>query len=165
MTHRAHISRENGHRKRIFSKTHFRVEILKNAGLSITCGRTKTEFFFKNDDVIHHILLALRMLCEGFYRISIVAAFSCGRANTLRVHAYFFANGEQKITVFKHNRIRVNGDWVRVAWNCIVGLFCDVFLTHILHNFPTANKRSDSVPQNNPIVQLDSTLTQSHRNL
>ena len=40
---------------------------------------------------------------------------------------FFFANGGGKISVFKHNRIRVDGAWVRVAWNCIVGLFCEAF--------------------------------------
>ena len=59
--------------------------------------------------------------------MNFVLAFSCGRANTLLVHAYFFANGGGKISVFKHNRIRVDGAWVRVAWNCIVGLFCEAF--------------------------------------
>ena len=31
--------------------------------------------------------------------------------NTLLVHAYFFANGGGKISVSKHNRIRVDGAW------------------------------------------------------
>ena len=35
----------------------------------------KTEVF-EFDDIIHHILLALRILCRGCYRISIVLAFS-----------------------------------------------------------------------------------------
>ena len=48
---------ENGHRKRIFSKTLSRVEIFENAGFSSTCGRTKTEVFEYDDVVhVHHIL-------------------------------------------------------------------------------------------------------------
>ena len=35
----------DGHRKRISSKTLFRVEIFKNTGLSFTCWRMKTEVF------------------------------------------------------------------------------------------------------------------------
>ena len=52
--------------------------------------------FSENDDAIHHLLLVLRMLCEGCYRISIVLVFWCGRAkdsNTLRVDAYFLKKG------------------------------------------------------------------------
>ena len=67
------------------------MEIFENAGFSFTCGPTKTEIF-ENDDAIHHLLLVLRMPCEGCYRISIVLAFWCGRAkdsNTLRVDVYF----------------------------------------------------------------------------
>ena len=59
--------------------------------------------------------------------MNFLLAFSCGRANTLLVLAYFFANGGEKFSVFKHNRIRVDEASVRVAWNCIVGLFCDAF--------------------------------------
>ena len=40
---------------------------------------------FRIDDVIHHILLAWRMLSRGSYRISIVVAFSCGRAKMIRI--------------------------------------------------------------------------------
>ena len=63
---------------------HSRMEIFKNAGFSFTCGRTKTEVL-ENDDIMHHILLAWRMLGKGCYRIYIVLAFSCGRANTIRI--------------------------------------------------------------------------------
>ena len=45
LAHRPHLSGENGHRKRIFSKTVSRVEIFENADFSFTCGRTKTEVF------------------------------------------------------------------------------------------------------------------------
>jgi len=44
-----HVSGENGHRKRIFSKTLSRVEIFGNAGFSFTRGRTKTEVFNRDD--------------------------------------------------------------------------------------------------------------------
>ena len=41
---------------------------------------------FGYDDVIHHILLVLRILCWGCYRISIVLALSCGRAKTIQMY-------------------------------------------------------------------------------
>ena len=58
------------------------MEIIENAGFSFSCGRTKTHVF--EYDAIH----------KGCYRISIVLAFSCGRAKmirslTLRVDEYF----------------------------------------------------------------------------
>ena len=60
--------------------------------------------------------------------MNFVLAFSCGRESEYATCAgAFFANGGEKIPVFKHNRIRVDGAWVRVAWNCIVGLFCEAF--------------------------------------
>ena len=49
--------------------------VFENAGFSFTCGQTKMEVF-KYVDVIHHILLAWRMLRKGCSRISIVSAFS-----------------------------------------------------------------------------------------
>ena len=67
--------RENGHRKRIFSKTlasRLRVD-----------GRTEVEVF-EYDDVIHHTRLALRMFCGDALGISTILAFSCGRAKTIR---------------------------------------------------------------------------------
>ena len=78
MAYRPHVSDENGHPKRIFSKTLSRVEIFENAGFSFTCGRKKTEVF-EYDDVVYHILLPLRMLRKGCYRISIVVAFDLDR--------------------------------------------------------------------------------------
>ena len=44
-------------------------------------GRKRTE----RHDVIHHVPLALRMLCKGCYRISIVLAFSRERAETIQI--------------------------------------------------------------------------------
>ena len=34
---------------------------------------------FKYDDVIYHMLLALRMLCEGFYRILVSLSLTAHR--------------------------------------------------------------------------------------
>ena len=84
LAYHSHLSSENGHRKRIFSKGLFRVEISEYAGFLFTCRRAKTEFF-EYDDVIHHTLLAWRMLIKECYRISIVLAFSYGRAKTIRI--------------------------------------------------------------------------------
>ena len=75
---------ENGHLKRIFSKTLSGVEIFENAGFSFIYGRSKREVF-EYDDVINQMLLALRMLCEGCCRISIVLASSYERAKTIRI--------------------------------------------------------------------------------
>ena len=56
-------------------------------------------------DVIHHIPLALRMLCKGCYRISIVLAFLHERAKTIQICSVanppppfptLFLNGEKK---------------------------------------------------------------------
>jgi len=63
----------------------------------------------RKHDVMHHLLLALRMLCEGCYRISIVFVWMGENdSNTLRVDAYFFANGGTKSPFSK--RIGVEGD-------------------------------------------------------
>ena len=79
-------TRENGNRKRIFSKTFSRVGIFENAGFSFTCGRTKMEVF-EYDDVIPHIYFfpARRIFSEGCYRISITLAFKCGWAKATRI--------------------------------------------------------------------------------
>ena len=77
-------------------------------------------------------------------------AFSCGRANTLLEHTYFFANGGEKISVFKHNRICVDGAWVRVAWNCIVGLFCDAFWPSFCATFQQPIKEAIASPKTIP---------------
>ena len=66
-----------------FSKTVPRVEIFENDGFNtFTYGRTKTEVF-EYHDVIHHIPLALSMLCKGWYRI--VLAFSLRQAKTIEI--------------------------------------------------------------------------------
>ena len=53
-------------------------------GYSFTWGQTKTEVV-EYDDVIHYIPLALRMVYEGCYRISIIFlwAFASGRVKTI----------------------------------------------------------------------------------
>ena len=84
-TVQTYVFGENCQRKCIFSKTFSRVWIFEKAGFSFTCGRTKTEVF-QYDDVIHHVLLAWRMLRKGCFRLSFVLAFSCGWPKTIRVH-------------------------------------------------------------------------------
>ena len=67
-----------GHQKRWFAI--LKEQIFENVGFSVflsSFGRTKT--------VIHHILLALRILLKGCYRKSVILAFSCGRAKKLDI--------------------------------------------------------------------------------
>ena len=72
------------------------MEIFENAGFSFTYGRTKTEVF-EYDDVVHHTLLALRMLRKRCYVLLSVFVWTAeSDSNTLRVVAYFFENGENK---------------------------------------------------------------------
>ena len=85
-----------------------RVEFFKNACL------TKTEVLEYND-IIHHTAHSLNALsdeCEC-YRNSIVLAFPCGRAKTIRVRYVWtriFSKTENKISsVFNNIRIRVHG--------------------------------------------------------
>ena len=67
-----------------FSKTVPRVAIFENDDFNtFTYGRTKTEVCEYYDVDIHHILLALSMLCKGCYLI--VLAFSCGQAKTIEI--------------------------------------------------------------------------------
>ena len=73
LVYRPHVSGQNGHRKRIFSKTLCRVKSFKSAGFSFACGRTETEVF-EYDDVILYVLIVWRKLNKGCYRISIVLA-------------------------------------------------------------------------------------------
>ena len=49
----------------------------------------KTEVF-EYDDVVHHILPALRILCEGCYRVSI-------DSSTLLLRVDFFENGGKNL--------------------------------------------------------------------
>ena len=77
------------------------MEIIRNTSFSLTCtcGRTKTEVF-KSDGVINHILQALRMLCKGYYRISIVLSVSCQVDE--RVNAHFVSKTDKKISENDH---------------------------------------------------------------
>ena len=67
-------------------------------------------------DVIHHIPLALRMLCKGCYRISIVLAFLHERAKTIQICSvgtppplpHLVSKQRKKISVFKNIRICVD---------------------------------------------------------
>ena len=56
LAYRSQVFGENGHQKRIISKTVSRVKLFENAGHLFTCGRTKTEVS-EYDDVIHHLPL------------------------------------------------------------------------------------------------------------
>ena len=72
LAYRTHVSGENVTENASFQKRSSEwVKIFENGGHSFTCGRTKTEVF-EYDNVIHHLLLAWRMLCEECYRFSIV---------------------------------------------------------------------------------------------
>ena len=82
LAYRPHAFWENGHRKRIFSKTLPTVKIFENAGHSFTCGRMKTEVF-EYDDVIHttSIMHTLWGVLSYFHCL----VFSYGRAKTIRI--------------------------------------------------------------------------------
>ena len=72
--------------------------VKNTAGLSFTRGWTK-------HDVMHHLLPALRMPCEGCYRILIVfPSFSCGWVKAIRrryLWTCIFSQTEGKISVSK----------------------------------------------------------------
>ena len=70
LRHHPHVSSGKGHQKCIFSKTLFKAEIFENTCFVFSCGWMKMEFF-KYNDVTNHILLALHMLCQGCYHVSI----------------------------------------------------------------------------------------------
>ena len=83
----------------VLLKTVPRVEILKNAGFSFTCGRTQTDVF-EYDDVIHYILLASRWMLSYFHRFSVFMWKGENDSNTLRSDSYFLKT-EKKISVLK----------------------------------------------------------------
>ena len=58
-------------------------------------------------DVMHRILIAPCMLCEGCYRISIVLWTDENDSNTLLVDTYFFANGREKISVLNGRGLKL----------------------------------------------------------
>ena len=84
-----HVCGENDHRKRIFSKTLSREEIIENACFLFTCGWTKTKVF-EFDDVIHRIYIVYYQhyawALSGMLSISIVLVFLSGRGKTIRIH-------------------------------------------------------------------------------
>ena len=94
-----HVSGENDHRKRIFSKTLSREEIFENACFLFTCGWTKAKVF-EFDEVIHRILPALRMGAERdaiyFHRFRVFVWTGENDSNTLSADAYFGKNGGKK---------------------------------------------------------------------
>ena len=52
--------------------------------------------FLIRHDVMHHVLIAPCMLCEGCYRTFIVLWTGESDSSTLLVDPYFFANGREK---------------------------------------------------------------------
>ena len=90
----------------------FREWSFKNA------GSTKTEVF-EYDDIILNTTHSLHALSDEYecYRNSIVLAFPCGRAKTIRVRyvcTLKFSKTENKISsVFNNIRIRVDGASLR----------------------------------------------------
>lgn len=68
---------------------------------------------FKSDGVINHILQALRMLCKGYYRISIVLSVSCQVDE--RVNAHFVLKTDKKISE--------NDDPPKVGTSKVVSVF------------------------------------------
>ena len=89
--------------------------------------------------------------------MNFVSAFSCGRESEYATYArVFFRKRRRKISVFKHNRIRVDGAWVRVAWNCIVGLFCEAFWNSFCATFQQPIKEAIASPkQSNSATRLN----------
>ena len=77
----------------IFSTSLFRVEIFENAGFAFTCGRAKTEVF-KYDNVIYHMLLALRMLRKGCFRILVSLSLTAhGMPHIYRFSVFVWTRG------------------------------------------------------------------------
>lgn len=113
LTYCPHVFDENGHQKKNFSKTYYtlsRVEILNNAGFSFPCGRTRTEVF-EYDDIIHHLLLVRRMLCEECYRIPIIKRFRINgrkRFDYVTSGRLFLWKRRGKISVLTNIWIRVD---------------------------------------------------------
>ena len=106
-------------------------------------GRTKAEVF-EYDDVIHHIssitsikhdACHLRTLNERCYRISIVLAFSFGRAITIRIRhggcVYFFGNEEKQSPFSKISEYEWTGPHTRISTSTIA--FAYYTHTHVSH--------------------------------
>ena len=111
LAYRPHAFWENGHRKRIFSKTLPRV----NAGHSFKCGRMKTEVF-EYDDVIHttSIMHTLWGVLSYFHCL----VFSYGRAKTIRIRFVWtriFLKTEEKKSAWFSKKKRIRADRARVS--------------------------------------------------
>ena len=89
----------------MFSKTFSRGKIFEDAGFSFTCGRTKTEVF-ENNDVIYHLLLALRFHCLTF------SMYGRKRFEYATCERVYFWKRSKKISVFKNIQMCVNGAFV-----------------------------------------------------
>ena len=87
LAYRSHVFGENGHLKRIISKTVSRVKLFENAGHLFTCGRTKTEVS-EYDDVIP--------------LFSVFVWTAENDSNTLLVEAYFLENGGKTLRFQKY---------------------------------------------------------------
>ena len=75
---------------------------------------------------MHHkiILLALRMLCKGCYRLSIVLGFSFGQAKTIQIRVmqmtFFYENREKNPHFRKYSDTCGHGVGVKVS--CITSV-------------------------------------------
>jgi len=141
-----HVTGETDHRKRNFSKTHFRVEVFENAGFSFTCGRTKTEVIrlrwrcHTPGTDLCRLHIALRMLRKGCYHIFIVLAFLCENyVNTLQVDVYYYFEKGEKMGLsvrtcpfaFKPYRWRIQNHWYPYTlfhW-CQLLIYCSCQVT------------------------------------
>jgi len=96
---RPHVSGENGHRNPCFLKRCPEWRFLKTLASRLRVGGRKRKFSNMMMSYIIILLLALRMLCEGCYGISIVSAFSGGRAKKFPVRyvwTWIFSDTEEK---------------------------------------------------------------------
>ena len=103
------------------SKTLSRQEKSANNSLSFLFGQSLDKF--SNTMIMSYILQ--RMLCKGCYRISIVVAFSYGRAKIVRIRDVprVFLEKGGKIPVFNNIRIHVDKDICISLRNCVYRAF------------------------------------------
>ena len=143
LAYRSHVFDENGHQKRIISKTVSRVKIFENAGHSLTCGGTKTEVS-EYDDVIHHLPLAKRMLYEGYYRTFVVYRFRVDggkRFEYVTCGGVFFGKRRKKSSFSKISRYV----WREPKTPEPVSV-CMQICEKLIHNRYTKSKRSRKSP-------------------
>ena len=91
---------------------------LKTLASRLRVGGRKRKFSNMMMSYIIILLPALRMLCEGCYGISIVSAFFGGRTKKYPIRyvwTWIFSDMEEKISVFKNIRSRVEG-FLASAW-------------------------------------------------